>query len=105
MSAHVTKEKLEAFVVALQDQQTAHYGNTYKSLKPPVIYAENGSKYIRIVTAETGSRSVFCFIEKSTGNILKAASWKAPAKHARGNIHTATHGIEFLGPYGAAYLR
>ncbi len=29
------------------------------------------------------SRSVFCFIRKEDGAILKAASWKAPAKGIR----------------------
>ena len=29
---------------------------------------------------------VHSFVEVATGNVLKAAGWKAPAKHARGNI-------------------
>ena len=31
-------------------------------------------------------RSAFAFVDKKTGDVLKPASWSAPAKHARGNI-------------------
>lgn len=47
---------------------------------------ENGRKYVKLVSNRNGSRSVWCFVNKETGDILKAASWNAPAKHARGNI-------------------
>jgi hypothetical protein len=50
-------------------------------------------------------RSVYCFVDKTNGNILKSASWKAPAKHARGNIFSENNGLENMGPYGAAYLK
>ena len=50
------------------------------------VTVEAGSKYLRIVQTSGGSRSVACFVEKATGNILKAAGWKAPAKGARANI-------------------
>lgn len=50
------------------------------------VTVEPGSKFIRVVQTAGGSRSVACFVEKSTGNILKAAGWKAPAKGARANI-------------------
>ena len=65
-----------------------------------------GRKYIRIVSEHKlygGQRSAFCFVEKSTGNVLKCAGWKTPAKHARGNIHKV--GKEGVGEYGALYLR
>ena len=62
-----------------------------------------GIKFIRIVATYHNNRSVHCFIERSTGNVLKAASWKAPAKHARGNIFQV--GREGVGAYGANYLR
>lgn len=48
---------------------------------------EDGRKYIRLVMVTThGNRSCWGFVNKETGDILKAATWKAPAKHARGNI-------------------
>lgn len=45
---------------------------------------EAGSKFLRIVRTSAGSRSVACFVEKSTGNILKADGWKKPSKISRG---------------------
>jgi len=52
------------------------------------IEFEPGSKYVKVVKISSGgSRSVHSFVEKETGAIWKAASWKAPAKNfARGNV-------------------
>ena len=58
-----------------------------------------GRKYAKIVNGG----SVYCFVDRTNGDILKAASWKAPAKHARGNIYDADP-LKGVGPYGAAYL-
>ena len=35
---------------------------------------------------ENGAKSVHAFVEKKFGNVYKAASWKAPAKHIRFNL-------------------
>lgn len=59
-----------------------------------------GKKYIRIVRSDN---SVHCFIDKSNGNVLKAATWRAPAPHARGSIYTI--GKEGVSAYGAHYLK
>ncbi|AXH72695.1 MAG: hypothetical protein [Caudoviricetes sp.] len=45
-----------------------------------------GKKNVRVVKYVYGQGSVWCFIEMATGNILKAAGFKAPAKGARGHI-------------------
>jgi hypothetical protein len=47
---------------------------------------------------------VHSFVDKSNGDVLKAASWKAPAKHARGNIYAADFGKSAISAYGANYL-
>ena len=55
------------------------------------IEFDEGSKYIKIVSVSWGSRSVHSFIEKKTGDIWRAASWKAPARNfARGNVFAPT---------------
>lgn len=55
---------------------------------------ERGSKYTRVITVSHGSRSGHSFIVNydfdkwSQGDILKAATWKAPARNFnRGNIN------------------
>jgi len=63
-----------------------------------------GQKYIKIVVTNYGHRRVHSFIDKATGNILMAASWKAPApKHPRGNIlREEWQGVNWA---GVPYLR
>ena len=43
---------------------------------------EEGRKYHKIVMVNN-QRSVHAFIDKKTGEVYKAASWKSPAKHVR----------------------
>lgn len=97
-------QALETFVAKLQAAQDAysakHYPNSRKN-----VYAidPKGLKYVRI-TVQMGSQlMVYCFVERSTGHILKAASFKAPAKGARGSIYNANP-LEGCGPHGVAYL-
>ena len=52
---------------------------------------EIGRKYLKVIqrderNGEYRDGSVHAFVERSTGNVYKAASWKAPAKHVRYNL-------------------
>ena len=48
------------------------------------FYIESGRKYHKIIMeTEAGSRSVHAFVDKKTGEVYKAASFKGPAKHVR----------------------
>ena len=52
---------------------------------------EVGRKYLKVIqrderNGEYRDGSVHAFVERSTGNVYKAASWKAPAKHVRYNL-------------------
>ena len=51
------------------------------------FYIESGRKYHKIIM-ETGggSRSVHAFVDKKTGEVYKAASFKSPAKGVRFNL-------------------
>tara|TARA_R100001463_G_scaffold107473_1_gene162054 strand:+ start:708 stop:1121 length:414 start_codon:yes stop_codon:yes gene_type:complete len=46
---------------------------------------ESGRKYLKIVMVNN-QRSVHAFIDKKTGEVYKAAGWKSPAKHVRGQL-------------------
>jgi hypothetical protein len=105
-TAPVTEDSMTAFLEAGQAVIDANYARNYPSQTPPKLEADpRGQRYIRVWSTEPHTRSAWAFIERETGLIFKPASYKAPAKHARGTIHTERHGGEFVGPYGPAYLR
>jgi len=65
-----------------------------------------GRRYAKIIKSDSGGQqSVFGFVDRINGNLLKAASWKAPAKHARGNVLDKSTWQGSHGPWGMAYMR
>ena len=71
-----------------------------------------GRRYVKLIrwavfkaTGEKTEQGVHSFVEKATGRVLKAASWKAPADGARGNIFDIHYGLGRMGPNGPAYNR
>jgi len=71
------------------------------------LTTERGGRYVRVVVSDrdpSTGRSVYCFVDTTNGDILKAASWKAPAKHARGNIFS-DNPLSAVTEYGGRYLR
>jgi hypothetical protein len=104
-TAPVTNEELVAFVEKVQAMVLAAHAAKGYTFPADVLSIDDGAKkYARIVKSSPGSRSVYCFVDLATGDILKAASWKAPAKHARGNIR-GTNALAGLTEHGAAYMR
>lgn len=105
------KAQIELFLVELQKLINAEYKD--HPFAPPVVTVEYGTKNAKIVRSEYTdkgeliTRSVHCFIDITTGDILKAASWKVPAKGVRGNIYTTpNYGVgTSVGVFGAAYRR
>ena len=100
------QEQIDNWLNALNEKSNNHY--------PPeatIKYVlEPGRKYIKVVREEYWdnnigrvSRSVHAFIEVSTGDIYKAASWKAPAKNgARFNVVNDNDAlIAACDPYGS----
>ena len=84
--------ELATALIGLKDVIVADYAKFLKEIDGSKdkfgIEFEAGSKYVKIVSISGGgSRSVHCFVEKANGNILRAASWKAPARNfIRGNV-------------------
>lgn len=65
---------------------------------------EEGYKYIRVVLVN-GQKSAWGFIDKRTGDIFRAASWKAPSlNHIRGNIYDESNGMKFARWTGPSYI-
>lgn len=95
------ENQINEFLAVLTEMKRAYnakMGYTNEAIHPVAYTVNYGKKFAKIVH----SGSVFCFVELATGNIYKAASWSAPAKHVRGNIK---NGAADVGPYGPAYLR
>lgn len=66
------------------------------------VAADFGRRFARI----TVGRQVHTFVELDTGNILKSATFKAPAKNGvRGTIYADDFGASAITHYGAKYLR
>jgi len=65
-----------------------------------------GKKYFKVIKKNKvgTSASVHSFINKENGDIYKAATYKAPAKHPRGNIFN-NNGADALDCYQVKYLR
>ena len=66
-----------------------------------------GRRYEKIASTDDTDQPttrVWAFIDKTNGDVLKPAGWKAPAKHPRGNIYDEHDGMRFIGAYGPSYM-
>jgi hypothetical protein len=74
---------------------------------PPVASIEGGRRFARIiVTAGTTGKAVHSFVEWTTGDIYKAATYKTPAKNGvRGNIFADDLGKSVIDYHGARYIK
>ena len=104
----------DAFVVGVQNLVNEHMTRHFPTLSIPTISVDEGGRYLKLVKTDnwnahagahhTPSRSVWGFVDKTNGDILKPAGWKAPAKHARGNIFNNSP-LAGVNAYGPNYLR
>ena len=95
-----------SFLNNAQKQIDAHMKKSFPNLPRKVLSFTKGRKYWRIVSSEGGrGGSAWAFLNTENGDVLKPAGWKAPAKHARGNIYDAHGGMGTVGVYGPAYMR
>ena len=97
--------KLASFVEGVNELYNEYMDARFPNNPRETIEIGGGRKYIKLVKVSEGRvRSVYCFVDSTNGDVLKAASFKAPAKHARGNIFNDDNGLGGVGPYGANYL-
>lgn len=115
--------RIEAFVKAADEIVAEYWQRQNFTFSPPPTHRADylSDKWVRVVTVEHqhdgGQRdsSVYAFIalvDNTTkalgtvkpGDIHKAATFKAPAKHARGNVF-AEDFRKALTPHGIVYLK
>jgi len=104
-----TKEEFDkavaGYVAGAQKIINENYATNYTILTPPTLVVIIGKRFVKISRKEEHGSSAFAFIDSTNGDILKPASWKAPAKHARGNVFDADFGLYRTTPYGPEYLK
>jgi hypothetical protein len=97
MTNQITSELLDAFAAAIKEDYAGWMTPVTPTRQQMIddfrVSFVKGSSYIKVVTESSGSRSVHSFIvvkpsgKFQYGDILKAASWAAPAKNfVRGSI-------------------
>lgn len=84
----------------------------YAPTQAVVLEIQEGLKYVRVVAvaAYNGRRdehgSAYCFVDKTTGDVLKPAGYKGPEKrNPRSNIFAQDFGASGVTGYGTTYLR
>ena len=84
------KEAMEFFLEMVTENTNLYYKTNLSILTPPTFINKGGRKYDKIVSGG----SVYCFVEKDSGNVYKPASWRAPYSKGnnpvRGNIFNVT---------------
>jgi hypothetical protein len=104
-----TKEAFDkavaGYVAGAQDIINKHYATNFSILTPPTLLVSIGKRFVKIIAKEQNSSRVYAFLDSTNGDILKPASWKAPAKHARGNVFDADFGLSRTTAYGPEYLK
>ena len=111
---NVNTPEFVKWLAACEALYEAHMKANFDRLPRDKFVPICGGRYIRInqtaqevdpVTKRPNRDSAWAFIDRTTGDVLKPATYRAPAKHARGNIFDASNGMASMGPYGPAYLR
>lgn len=93
--------KFNSFVVGCEKISNDYMDKQFPTLPKPKFTVNDGKRFMKVVR----DSSVHCFVDKTNGDVLKAAGWNAPAKHARGNIFDESNGLSKMGEYGPAYLK
>ena len=94
-------KRLEEYVNRLDELRVAYYEGRYDHVEPEEMRVELGRKYAKVWKGN----SIHTFVNLTNGDILKAASYKAPAPNGvRGNIFDEDCGMHCVGPYGALYV-
>lgn len=79
---------IDAYVEALQGLFDALVAGNKYDRTPDRVFTEYGRKFVRVGHDNGVQRFVHSFVELETGDVIKAAGWKAPQKRANGTWAT-----------------
>lgn len=77
LASHLTEKYQAAWEFAKKE-------NEHFEVETP----SKNQRFFRIVQVNAHSKSVHAFVEISTGKLIKAAGWKAPAKRSNGELQS-----------------
>ena len=96
---------LDKFLEHCRKVLSDYMEKTYPTLPKEELKTQEGQRYVKVVKTDgVSTRSAWAFVDKTNGDVLKAASWGVPAKHARASIYDPST-WKNVGPYGPAYMR
>jgi hypothetical protein len=102
------KQQLEKFVKGCQELSNKDIlGSEWEN----ILTVVEGKRYAKIIRTnffkgQKSQSSVHCFVDMNNGDIVRAASYKAPAKNGvRGNIFKENLGLDCMSQYGTKNLR
>lgn len=99
-------DRLNVFVEGCIRIHREYIESMFNHVRPDAFKVNSGTRYDKIVrVCDGGGESVHCFVDKKNGDVLKAASWRQPARHARGNVFDDDYGLTRMRFYGPEYLR
>ena len=94
---------MDSFLTKVTNNTIEYFNERYDNLPKPEYVINKGRRFDKVIRVDS-SKSVYCFIEKETGNIYKAAGWRAPYLNGnnpiRGNIYD-THSYQNADPHGS----
>ena len=105
---HYLQNHLDNFVNEITALVEDHSKKCFPMLKIPEIGVDAGRKYWRIWKTTGSSKSVYGFVRKDDGAILRAATWKAPQTKTKSAVRgyiTDPSPIDYCGPYSVNYVR
>jgi|TARA_R110000796_G_scaffold72277_1_gene163552 hypothetical protein len=85
-------ELVEKYVAILNKPKNNRFGKVFSYT--------TGKKYFKVIDES----SVEAFVEKTTGDVYKPASWAAPAKNARYNLATDLNLLNKVIKLSSGYL-
>lgn len=100
------EQALSKFLFLLEEREKEYTANNFPNLKPKKFSVNRGRKFDKIIKYNDHSQSVYAFIKKENGAILKPASYNAPdpKQYERGNIFN-DNPLEGTDEYSVKYMK
>lgn len=97
------------FVDKVKDATNKHFTENFNNNWLSDVSIESGRKYARVYIMSgidsIDNKRIFAFVDVNTGDIFKPATWRAPAKHARGNVLSDENGMEAVSVGGSPHIK